>query len=50
VMIQVEVFYAVTPRSDAVGYHRFGGSCCIHRQAEMMRGPPTLYLSDCTRV
>jgi len=29
VMIQVEVFWAVTPCSGRI-YQRFGGSCCLH--------------------
>jgi hypothetical protein len=24
----------VTPCSDVVGYHRFGGPCCLHLQGE----------------
>jgi len=30
--IQVQVFWIVTPRSVAVGYQRFGGTCCLHLQ------------------
>jgi hypothetical protein len=32
VNIQVEVFWVVTPCSAVVGYHRFGGPCCLHLQ------------------
>jgi hypothetical protein len=34
VMIQVEVFCVVMPCSVVVGYHRFRGPCCLHRQGE----------------
>jgi hypothetical protein len=30
VILQVEVFLIVTPRSVVVGYQRFGGPCCLH--------------------
>jgi hypothetical protein len=30
VMIQIEVFWVVTPYSDVVGYRRFGRLCCLH--------------------
>jgi hypothetical protein len=29
-VIQVEVFWVVTPCSVVVGYQRFGGPCCLH--------------------
>jgi hypothetical protein len=31
----VDVFWVVTPSSGAVGYQRFGGTCCLHLQIEM---------------
>jgi hypothetical protein len=31
-MIQVEVFWSVTPRNVVVGYRRFRCSCCLHLQ------------------
>jgi len=34
VMIQVEVFWDVTVCSVVVGYQRFRGPCCLHRQGE----------------
>jgi len=27
---QIEVFWVVTPCSDMVRYHSFGGPCCLH--------------------
>jgi hypothetical protein len=32
--IQIEVFWGVTPCSDAVGYRRFGEPCCLHLEGE----------------
>jgi hypothetical protein len=34
-MIQVVVFWVMTPCSDVVGYQRFGGPCCLHLQGEV---------------
>jgi hypothetical protein len=34
VKIQVEVFWAVTLCSAAIGYHHFGDSCCLHLHGE----------------
>jgi hypothetical protein len=34
VIFQAEVFWVVTPCSVIVGYHRFGGSYCLHLQGE----------------
>jgi hypothetical protein len=36
--IQVVVFWVVTPCSDVIGYQRFGGPCCLHRQGEVVNG------------
>jgi hypothetical protein len=33
--LQVVVFWVMTPCSDVVGYHRFGGPCCLHLQGEV---------------
>jgi len=33
--IQVEVFWVMTPYNVAVGYHSFGGPCCLHLQAKV---------------
>jgi len=35
--IQV-MFWVVTPCSDVVGYHLFGGSCCLHLQGVALHG------------
>jgi hypothetical protein len=35
VMLQVEVFWVVTPCSVVVGCQRFGGLCCFHLQVEV---------------
>jgi hypothetical protein len=35
VMIQVEVFWVVTPCSTVVGYQYFRGPCCLHLQGEV---------------
>jgi hypothetical protein len=32
------VFWVVTPCSDAVGYQRFGGPCCLHLQSGVELG------------
>jgi hypothetical protein len=32
--IQVPVFWVMTPFGDAVGYQRFGESCCLRLQGE----------------
>jgi hypothetical protein len=32
--MQVELLWIVTPRSDVVGYQRFGGPCCLHLHLE----------------
>jgi hypothetical protein len=34
-MMQVEVFWVVTPYSVVVGYQRFRGPCCLHLQGEV---------------
>jgi hypothetical protein len=31
------IFWVVTSCSDVVGYHCFGGSCCLHLQGEVMK-------------
>jgi len=31
----MSVFWFMTPRSDVVGYHRFGGLCCSHLQVDV---------------
>jgi hypothetical protein len=40
VMRQVEVFWAVTSCSVVVGYHRFGGPCCLHLQVRYHNTTP----------
>jgi hypothetical protein len=35
IMFKAKVFLVVTPRSVAVGYQCFGGSCCLHHQGNV---------------
>jgi hypothetical protein len=42
--ILVTVFWIVMPLSDVVGYHCFGGLCCLHLQAEVKCWYPTTSL------
>jgi hypothetical protein len=33
--LYVEIFWVMTPCCDVVGYHCFGGPCCLHLQGEV---------------
>jgi len=44
-VIQVEVFWVVTPCSVVAGYQRFGGPCCLHLEDEMYAIRITLQLT-----
>jgi len=35
VMTEVGIFWVVMPSSAEVGYHHFGGPCCLHLQGEV---------------
>jgi hypothetical protein len=36
ILVEVEVFWVVTPCSVMVGHQRFGGLCWLHLYGEMM--------------
>jgi hypothetical protein len=46
--LQVAVFWVMIPCNDLVGYHRFGGPCCLHLQGEVVgqAGSKTLSFSQ----
>jgi hypothetical protein len=37
-IFQVEIFWVVTLYIVVVGYHRFGGPCCLHLPGEVLWG------------
>jgi len=39
ISLHIEVFWVVIPCSYVVGYHRFGGPCCLHLQGHYLERP-----------
>jgi hypothetical protein len=50
VLYQVEVFWVVTPCNVVVGYHHFGGPCCLHLQVEVFWVVPSCSIVVGTNV
>jgi len=42
-IFQVAMLWVLTPCSDVVGYHRFGGSCCVHLHVVILCSNVTRY-------